>query len=363
MRFVTLLAVVALLAVCANAAPYETSPGHIQKISNPDPRPYPPTGDVGGDDIANAVDMVSLPFHDDGTTWAYSDAITFADGNTNTGYSTSPDVFYSYTPDADACITVDLCDSQFDTMVWVLDEDLNIIASNDDGAACVSDYFVSQIGLLNVVAGVKYYYVVDGYDGSGGPFDLDVWERDCPPPVECPPEAMMEGEGCADPADYDAYNGGCNSDPVIFSELACSGDQIVICGSTYNYEDFQANGYRDTDWYNLVDVGSNELTVTGRFESSGQLYLLLIDPPCAVLGSYAAAAAAPRDLVTMVATPAPLDPGQVLAIFASKHHDDPGWYECTDPESWPYVMTIDGHTCPPVPTETETWGGVKNLFK
>jgi hypothetical protein len=343
--------VVALLAVSANAAPFETSSDHIQKFSTHDPRPYPPAGDAGGEDYATSVDMVALPFSDSGDLWAYTDDIDF-------GYGTSPDCVYHYTPVADGCIAVDLCGSNYDSMLFVVDATTTtVIAWNDDGIDC--DAFQSQISWMNVYAGVLYYYVIDGYGGSAGPFDIQVFERDCPPPPECPPGAILEGEGCADPY-LDGYNNGCNGS-LLFNDIPCGAGTVVVCGTTFNHiRTTDGAAVRDTDWYRLIDLdGLVTITATSYYESSGSLYYMLIEPGCVAsipngihMGS--------RELGTL-----DNDCDTALgewAIFQSKAWFDGTWYTCTDPESWPYVLTIDGYDCP-VAADTDTWGGVKNLFK
>lgn len=351
MRFVTLLAVVALLAVSANAAPFETSSDHIQKFSTHDPRPYPPAGDAGGEDFGTSVDMVALPFSDSGDLWAYADDIDF-------GYGTSPDVVYHYTPAADGCISVDLCASQYDSMLWIVDAAMNIVAWNDDGIDC--DAFQSQISWMYVYSGVLYYYVIDGYGGSAGPYDIQVFERDCPPPPECPMGAILEGEGCADPYD-DEFNSGCNGALQNFSDIGCGAGQVVVCGTISNFYTSAGGAARDTDWYRLVDLpaGVTTLTVSSYYESSGSLYYILVEPGC-VASIPAGIHTGSRELGVLS-----YDVDTALGewvIFQSKAHFDGTWYTCTDPESWPYVMTIDGYECPTA-ADTDTWGGVKNLFK
>ncbi|MCK4413457.1 MAG: hypothetical protein KAY32_07940 [Candidatus Eisenbacteria sp.] len=353
MRFVTLFAVVALLAAGANAAPLETSSDQYQKFSSHDPRPYPPSGEAGGEDFATSVDMVALPFNDSGNMWDYADDIDF-------GYGTSPDCVYHYTPDADGCVTFDLCESNYDSMIFVVDEAMNIIVWNDDGAAC--DAFQSQISWMYIYAGVKYFYVLDGWGGSAGPYVINVFVRDCPPPPECPEGALLEGEPCQDPYN-DLYNAGCNADNYAFGEIECAEGQIVFCGTIFNHYDDQGNGLRDTDWLELVDLFElTTITSTSYYESTGSLYYILVAPDCN--GSVTIPAGihlGSRELGELVYD---MDPAEGRwAIFQSKNYYDGTWYTCEDPELWPYVLTIDGYTCPVVPAETETWGGVKNLFK
>jgi hypothetical protein len=346
--------VVALLAVSANAAPLETSSDHFQKFSTHDPRPHPPVGDAGGESFADAVDMMALPFSDADNLWNYADDIDF-------GYGTSPDCVYQFTPDFDGCVTVDLCGSNYDSMLWIVAADqTTIVAWNDDGAAC--DATQSQISWMNIYNGELLYYVVDGYGGQAGDFVLDVFVRDCPPPPECPPGAILEGEGCSDPYD-DNYNNGCNGS-LIWQEIACSDAQIVVCGTTFNHYTGGGGGARDTDWYRLIPHEIMTITATSYYESSGSLYYIVDtcgDCGTGCVGIPAGVHIGSRELGTLIFDIDPAIPFN--GIFQSKNYYDGTWYYCTDPESWPYVLTVDGFYCPATPNDTETWGGVKNLFK
>ena len=117
---------------------------------------------------------------------------------------------YAYNGGQD--INIDLCNSGYDTKVYVYENDTTtLVACNDD--ACGSDGFRSQ--LLCVPAtnpGSTYYIVVDGYGGACGVYDMTV-TKCLPCVVDCPSGSVLEGEvDCFD--DYkDTYNAGCNSEP------------------------------------------------------------------------------------------------------------------------------------------------------
>ena len=373
MKFATLLALVALLGcTTAFAAAPETSNLVPQKSLVTAAGEATATRALGGDTFATAYAIPSLPFTDTGDTRNYTDQIEW-------GYGTAPDVFYSFTPDVDGCVMVDLCNSDpaFDSQIWVVAADQStVIAFNEDGNAC--SVYQSQLWSLNVFAGVLYYYIIDGWGsdgppptGSMGPFEISITWRDCPLPVECPATGVPEGEPCADPY-TDNYNGGCNSTPPAFSDLGCvyEGQTLVICGTTFNYYSPTGSAYCDTDWYKLVDIfdpAVSDLVITTGFDqSTGQYYMILADPAtCGVLGTWDGAYMAVRQVYTSYVTPDPTYIDYDWIIFQSKDYYDPTWYPCTSPESWPYVLTIDGYDCagPPVPAESDTWGGVKSLFR
>ena len=313
--------------------------------------------------MASAIDMMALPFHDEGNLHDYTNDIDF-------GYGTSPDVVYKYTPDHDGCFTVDGCASQYDQMIFVVDEtQTTIVAFNDDGAACGNAS--SQIAWLPVYAGVLYYYILDGYGGSAGPFVLDVFWRECDGCAEyCPPGAIVEGEGCADPY-VDNYNGGCNSTPPAFSVVnAVREGTIVIFGSIFNYYTGSI-GRRDTDWYLLADLPAIQsrtgvpldIACTSCFGgSSGSLYFIHILPPCAA--DIPAGIHMDRQDMGVLDYVCDTSDGSNWVVFQSKNYYDPTWYPCTEPESWFYILTIDNYVDPTItPAEGTSWGEVKQLFK
>ena len=188
--------------------------------------------------------------------------------------STSPDVFYQYTHDgSSAGLSIDMCKSNYDTKIFVLDEAFNVISCDDDsqtGERCIG--FASLIDDLLLDPGETVYIAVDGWSGDAGFYAMEVTHLSAPCLFsdECPPGAQLEGEFCAvDVAD--TFNGGCNSTPVpLFSSVEC-GD--TICGQITRGDDL-----RDTDWFALEVPADADVTMTGigefnlifgRIEDSG----------------------------------------------------------------------------------------------
>jgi hypothetical protein len=66
--------------------------------------------------------------------------------------------------------------------------------------------------------------------------------------VTCPPEAVPEPELCGEDT-----NGGCPSSPDQFTPLACG---QTYCGASF------AEGWRDTDWYELILTEERAITFT-----------------------------------------------------------------------------------------------------
>ena len=146
----------------------------------------------GGEDCATATVIPGLPYTDTGTTAGYNHDY---DEVCPYGGSTAPDVVYSYTPTVDESILVDLCESGYDTKVYVYEDDCipgTFIACNDDACSnSAGQPYRSYLECFDVFAGHTYYIVVDGYGGASGTYDLIV--DTCVPPVrpECPPDSLF----------------------------------------------------------------------------------------------------------------------------------------------------------------------------
>ncbi len=132
-----------------------------------------------GDNCASALPISSLPY----STTGYS--CTFANDYDETcPYSggSAPDVVYSYTPAADQAINISLCNSLYDTKLFVYEDACasgTAMACNDD--ACGSDTYKSAIYGLGLTAGHTYYIVVDGYGTSCGDYVLEITEAGAAP--------------------------------------------------------------------------------------------------------------------------------------------------------------------------------------
>ncbi len=103
------------------------------------------------------------------------------DGSATCGFSTtSPDVWYRYTPVATATFAVSLCNSSYDTVVSVHTgcpgNVSTQVACNDD-----SCFLQSRVSVFNAIAGQEYFIRVSGYAGSIGNFELIIQGVACAP--------------------------------------------------------------------------------------------------------------------------------------------------------------------------------------
>ncbi len=309
-----------------------------------------PTVREGGEDIASAVVIAGLPFNDTGLT---CDNVDDYDETCPYGGSTAPDVVYSYTPAADGAITIDLCNSLYDTKVFVY-ENVHTpgvpYACNDDyytGAPCFA--YSSAIIAMPVTGGNTYFIVVDGYGGGCGEYNLDIIEDTPPEPcvVDCPADALDEGEGPVSDGYVDTFNGGCNSVPPVYTALTVeAGGCTTICGLGGFY-----SGGRDTDWYEFV--APTDITgIVFQGESFFDVFMLeaSCDPIVAVDG-FSTGACDDDATEYSFATVA----GTTYWIFVGVQFDTG-----TAPDI-DYVMSVCGFDV--VATENATWGGVKSLFR
>lgn len=112
----------------------------------------------GGEDIDTAVVVGALPFDDTGDT---SDNIDDYQWTTDT----APDVVYSFTPDVDMFLDVELCGSSYDTKLGIVTADLTVIDYNDDACSLQSALYG-----VALTAGTEYFIIVDGYGSNSGEY-------------------------------------------------------------------------------------------------------------------------------------------------------------------------------------------------
>ena len=139
----------------------------------------------GGDRCEDATPIPAIPYTDNGTTVGYTndyDEVCFFTG------STSPDVVYSYTPEADICVDITLCIGQtdYDTKLYIYEDVCQDPGDGQEPYACNDDYcsapynYDSELYGVAFNVGHTYYIVVDGYGTASGNYTIDITEVDCP---------------------------------------------------------------------------------------------------------------------------------------------------------------------------------------
>jgi hypothetical protein len=235
--------------------------------------PNPIYVDVGGDTIATATPIPGIPYSDSGDTGLYASNYEACAGCFDCPYTSTGarDVVYSFTPAANIDLDIILCDSAYDTKVYVTDGNGGpIVGCSDDECGTTPPVgWKSEIPCLNTLAGHTYYIFVDGYSSTDyGVYQLVI--NECfPCVVTCPPGAVLEGEPTCYDDYYDSYNGGCNSVPPVFTNVECELDgSITICG-TYGGFFYAGLSYRDTDWYQIALAAPSNITwcVEGEYDT------------------------------------------------------------------------------------------------
>ncbi|KAF0195837.1 MAG: fibronectin type III [Bacteroidetes bacterium] len=150
-----------------------------QEINGTEPiTPHPLAPMQGGETIALATLIPSLPYNNTGSTTAYADNYNEVCPYTNTG---GRDVVYKYTPATNGLIDITLCGNitNYDTKLYVYDTPTPVtgsaIACNDDYCSNSLTSYISQVTGVPVTGGVTYYIVVDGYSSADyGTYEITV---------------------------------------------------------------------------------------------------------------------------------------------------------------------------------------------
>lgn len=300
-----------------------------------------------GDTIERALPIASLPFTTSGNTCGFADDY---DETCPFGESTSPDVVYVLTASSAGAIDVRLCDSGYDTKVYVYEDAWtpgSPIACDDDG--CGADGFRSELREVPVEAGRQYYVVVDGYFGACGEFTLEV-VASVPCLPQCTPGDAVEPEIACEHGYVDVTNGGCVSSTPVFTELPCNASGASTwCGTYGGYIGEGNEEWRDTDWYRIdpaANVGGVVWCVSGEYA----LQMGIIDP--------AAGCAAPvfevDQIVAACATGCfTLPPGEWW-LFVATADFGPSAGAC----GGRYRMTLEDYACP-ISVHSATWAAIK----
>jgi hypothetical protein len=346
MRF-AILALALVLALAVGVAATPTTSSIMPVKDSPSVTPPPPKGPLqGGDTIATATLIASLPYDDTGTTAGYTN--NYDEACTYTG-SLSPDVVYKYSPTANMLIDIYTCNSLYDTKLYVYDNVYTPgfpLACSDDSNICDGPAFRSYIQSMQILAGHTYYIVVDGYGGESGAYEFHVRQfvPACDPTL-CPPYAMQEGEPDCYDGYVDNYNGGCNSTPYVFSDITFP---RTICGTSGVYN---ANLNRDTDWFRFTLPVSMTVSLSICAEFPPLIGFINMSAGCPITSFYAYTSGTAYNPVLLTYT---LPAGTWVA-----------WIGPTDWGSYPcgakYVAWLweAGTT----PVEDTTWSTVKALYR
>lgn len=347
----TAIVMLMILAIAGTALAKDVPTGKYVPPENPK---------QGGDTVLDATVITSLPFNDTGSTFGYIDDY---DEVCPYSGSTSPDVVYSYTPEFSVSLIVDLCGSSYDTKTYVYDSDLNLVACNDDyyfDSPC--GIYVSYIEYADVIGGETYYIVVDGYGGDSGDYVInvyDMWHCNIP----CPPDYVYESEPELLEGYVDTFNSGCDSPEAgaPFLEINWTNDEdgyppydgtAWLCGNSGWFQGSDGEAAWDTDWFRVyaLETGMMEWTLRTEFECLMQKMSPTSCPETVVeMEEYATC----YFIQTMTF---PVTAGEEVWLRIEPAYGTTWW------EEFHYVMTVSNNAFEVVPTEVQSWGGVKALY-
>ncbi|MEW6051034.1 MAG: thrombospondin type 3 repeat-containing protein [Candidatus Zixiibacteriota bacterium] len=143
----------------------------------------------GGENIASATVIPSMPYSDTGHTTGYLNDYQ-EDVCRGAGISTQPDVVYSYTPSSAELVTIDLCASSYNTNVWVYrtTADTLVGCNRFNSTLCVG--LRSAMADVRMEAGITYYIVVDGDHIAPGSGDYSMSCTAVPAPPMVPAQTI-----------------------------------------------------------------------------------------------------------------------------------------------------------------------------
>lgn len=167
-----------------------------------------------------------------------------------------PAVFYTYTPTEDLYVKVDLCGSDYDTGLYILNADFYPVACNIDyyyDEEC--GHYVSMVAEVSLMADQAYFIVVTGMGGDSGNYVFEMTEdfliQECVLDIS---GAASEAEPALVEQYEDSHNGGCNSPEFGSPMQLLQGDaagHLRFAGVGGWYMSGNLTN-RDTDWFTVV---------------------------------------------------------------------------------------------------------------
>ncbi len=173
---------------------------------------------------------------------------------TSCGSGDAADVWYCWRASCTGTASVSFCSPTMNTTAAAFDS----CSGSQLGCRATSVCSDHNAPLeFPVDQGTTYVLRIAGVSGQAGNYALEITCE-----IGCGPSEPSENEpNCGNPTD--TVNGGCYSDPPVFSILECGGD---VCGTTGGGE----SAISDRDWYSVSVSGPTwmTLTVTPEFDAT-----------------------------------------------------------------------------------------------
>jgi hypothetical protein len=308
------LVLMGLLAAGAAADTYDLGnrpPALSQKV--PSPLGHDPIRlRQGGDTMATATAITSLPFQGSGTTEGFADDY---DSVCPAAGSTAPDVVYSFTRPQYGTLTIDLCGSDFDTKIYVMSEEGQIFDCNDEYYADGNcGWGTSRIDNLWLPSGQTYYLVIDGAGASAGhyAFEMRRWDDGSADPLGqgdtianaivipyLPFNDSRTTAGFADNYDEICPYSGSTAPDVVYEYVSASTQSVDVdlCGSGYDTKLYVYDAGLNLvacndDFYFGAPCGTYVSKLENVPLSAGMTYYIIIDGYGAASGTFVLSIAA-----------------------------------------------------------------------
>ena len=352
MKTCILLLAALVLASPLAAQDFSRLPHKAPGVNSPS-APAPAGERVGGDTIETALAFSTVPYTDSGSTDGFVDDYDSACPTE----STASDVVYAFTPPASDTYYFDLCGSAYDTKLYLMDADLNVIACNDDHYQLFSPCgdFTSKLTDVFLPAGVTVYVVIDGFDEDAyGEYQLSVGVS-VPCTKTCPPAALPEGEPALQYGVDDAYNCGCQcAGAALFQPVDGDHDgEAVYC----IHSGWRSYGTPDTDWLSFLVGASGSIHVDIDTDYGLMAYAILGDTDCffyEIVGNVVA------DACGTAAFDFQMDPGSTGLLYLVPYSVGP----TTGVETVEFAATVGfAGLAVPQAADPVSWGAVKSMYR
>ena len=255
-------------------------------------------------------------------------------------------------------VNIDLCGSDFDNMLAIIDQDFNQIDCMDEDG--ISFYWINErpcgentarLSHVALQADLTYFIIVTSL-GDDGNYQLYMHE-DVVVSVDCPPDAIDEGEPPIVPGYHDAYNSGCTgmSPENPIQNIDFEGQTVVkVCANSGWYYPL----YADTDWYGIeLDAQG---TLEAILESERSTFLMNLSPPdCEGYSVEQWCLAGYGETCSLVISGSP---GQIVWLaVAPRSLSSDFWPEVAE---YKYLLSFNSSV---VETEETSWGSVKAFYR
>lgn len=144
-----------------------------------------------------------------------------------------------------------------------------------------------HVTLNNSPGGIEPWAATDGSFGNPDEVPPPLPPEDGGPETGCD---FVEGEPVCANGYVDNFNGGCNSTPNVFDQIACG---QTVCGEYGTFLSAGGANFRDTDWYTFTLPAPSNVIWTATGGAITRVFILNSNCPATSLGTAVAPAGSP----------------------------------------------------------------------